>query len=126
MSIGFDPNRPTTMRQLRVLRENRITPTCPACGEPAKLTVTEYGPRHDCCGLTSWAHKPLADRETLDARQAAHAAFDPIWKSGAMSRSAAYRWLSEQTGIPVKQCHMALMDRGQALRVVEICKAVPA
>lgn len=55
------------------------------------------------------------------ARVKAHRAFDPIWQSGAMSRSDAYRWLAAQLGIPFNDCHMVKMDEATCGRVVEVC-----
>jgi hypothetical protein len=48
----------------------------------------------------------------------AHAAFDPLWKDGEMSRVAAYEWLSEATGIPSVRCRIGLMDAGECRLVV--------
>lgn len=58
------------------------------------------------------------------ARQNAHRAFDPLWQSGKMSRSAAYRWLSAKLHVPVEQCHMLLFDVAQCQRVVDLCVAM--
>ncbi|MDN7995948.1 DUF3268 family zinc-finger domain-containing protein [Burkholderia multivorans] len=41
----------------------------------------------------------LADGPTREARKRAKAAFNPIWQSGAMSRTDAYVWLARQLGI---------------------------
>lgn len=71
-----------------------MTVICPKCGNPAVPTQTQYGLRHDCCGMWSWGGKPLADEETHDARKAAHAAFDLLWKSRGWRRSDAYESLA--------------------------------
>lgn len=60
------------------------------------------------------------------ARMSAHAAFDPLWKSGAFTRGVAYEWLASELGIPVTECHMVLMDEAMCQRVVAICEAHPA
>lgn len=57
------------------------------------------------------------------ARIAAHNAFDPLWKSGTMSRRAAYDWLAIQLHLPVSACHMVLFDVDMCQRVVEVCAA---
>lgn len=57
------------------------------------------------------------------ARTEAHAAFDPMWKSGRMSRSRAYAWLAKQLGIPKHKCHMLQFDITMCSRVVAICTA---
>ncbi len=51
----------------------------------------------------------------------AHAAFDPLWQSGAMKRKAAYAWLAEQLG--VERVHIGQCDVDTCRRVVEICRA---
>ncbi len=61
----------------------------------------------------------LANAELRREKQRAHAAFDPIWKSGQMRRKAAYAWLAEQLGISRANCHIGMMD-------VDACRAVVA
>ena len=95
-------------------------PKCPRCGGFAVAVETVYGIRHSCCDLWSWGGKPLADEETHRARQAAHAAFDPIWKTGMMPRAEAYRRLAAAMGIPPEKCHMAQMDKTTARRVPQV------
>jgi len=90
---------------------------CPLCGQNAARQQTQYGVRNDCCGLWSWGDKPLVDRETHEARKAAHAAFDPLWKGGTMTRAAAYEALRAVTGLNAKNCHMAKMSKERAARV---------
>lgn len=53
----------------------------------------------------------------------AHAAFDPIWQSGELSRSAAYRWLALELGIKKADCHMLYFDEDTCMRVVRLCHA---
>lgn len=53
---------------------------------------------------------------------AAHEAFDPIWRSGAMSRSRAYQWLADRLGIDREDCHMLNFDETTCLRVVAECQ----
>lgn len=56
------------------------------------------------------------------ARGAAHDAFDPIWQSGKMSRTAAYKWLAERMGLNADDCHMEKFDAQQCHKVIEICR----
>lgn len=95
---------------------------CPECGATAFRQQTQYGWRNACCSLWSWGDAPLVDAETHKARQAAHNAFDPIWKKNHMSRSHAYQWLADCLGIPKKECHMKTMDSKRAWHVVELSK----
>lgn len=101
-------------------------PICPTCGEPAEETITKFGPRHDCCGCWSWGGAPLVNKDTHEARKAAHKAFDPIWIDGLMRRSLAYKTLAEKLNISRKDCHIKLMSADIAVRVPEIAKAIIA
>lgn len=122
---------------------------CPYCARPAELVGGNaiYPNRPDLfakwfwkcspCGAWVGCHPPvrhprrpgigdgtvpmgrLANAELRKAKQAAHAAFDPLWKSRQMTRAAAYAWLAEQLGISVSNCHIGMFD-------VDGCKAVIA
>jgi len=92
-------------------------PICPSCGQPAQATETKFGTRHDCCGMHSWHGKPLETQATHDARKRAHAAFDPLWKHGPLSRKRAYQLLAQKLGLSGAECHISLMDEGTALLV---------
>ena len=62
----------------------------------------------------------LANAELREARKRAHAAFDPLWQSTRfISRSDAYRWLSEELEIPENECHIGMFDVSQCRRVCE-------
>lgn len=103
----------------------RAIPECPECGEEAVETQTKYGLRCTCddCGLWSWDRFPLADKETHDARRAAHAAFDKIWKDPrgvGVNRSVMYTRLAGALDIPPEECHMKMMDKETARRVVKV------
>lgn len=52
----------------------------------------------------------LANKATRQLKMAAHANFDPIWKTKQLSRTKAYAWLREQTGLPERECHIGWMD----------------
>jgi hypothetical protein len=84
---------------------------CPTCGA---YTGTHAG---------SPGHKPkggLANQALRQARISAHAVFDIRWRSGKMTRKAAYSWLREQLGCPTTP-HIGFMDEAQCKRVVELC-----
>lgn len=119
------------------------TVRCDYCGQDAELVNGQriYPNRPDLKDLKFWlcepcnayvgTHKPnrkhgfdgsdplgrLANAELRLEKQKAHAAFDPLWKSGQMTRRDAYAWLSKATGIDVDRCHIGMMD-------VADCKAV--
>jgi hypothetical protein len=94
--------------------ERRPPPQCPRCGQTARESQTRYGLRADCCGLWSWDRWPLVDAETHAARRRAHAAFDPLWQSGALDRASAYARLADTLGIAPAACHIKQMDRSTA------------
>lgn len=62
----------------------------------------------------------LANAELRRARNRAHAAFDPIWRSGEMSRTEAYAWLSGQLGLSIDNTHIALLDLDGCHAVIEV------
>ena len=99
-------------------------PICPVCGNRAARSQTRYGTRHDCCGLWSWGNHPLADRDTHEARKAAHAAFDPIWQKGILSRGVAYAKLQKALGLSEPECHMKVMNAATAKRVPEAARQI--
>lgn len=115
---------------------------CPYCKIPASLVGGRaiYPHRSDLWGLKFWVctsceaytgthanspdHAPkggLANAELRSARIAAHAAFDPRWKSGDMRRGDAYRWLQEKLGM-TEQPHIGFMDLEQCARVIAACR----
>lgn len=109
---------------------------CPRCNCPAMLVDSvvvygrSYGKIYLClvCGAYVGCHpggvKPLgtpADKATRTARSMAHQTFDAIWKSHRMSRSGAYRWLSQQMGLPPEKTHIGMFDQEQCSQVIRIC-----
>ena len=105
---------------------DRDIPICPSCGAPATETRTRYGLRNQCdpCGFWSWDRYPLVGAETHEARKAAHAAFDALWKSGHMNRSEAYKQLAIALEIAPADCHIKLMDKTTALQVPKAALAI--
>jgi hypothetical protein len=120
----------------------RIAVVCPYCGKPASLVVGRviYPHRSDLADKPVWACLPcgawvgchpgtkrplgrLADADLRKAKMAAHAAFDPLWRSGEMRRKAAYAWLAKQLGITGKEAHIGMFDLATCRRVVETCEA---
>lgn len=127
-------------------------PTCPYCTGTAVLVTGAdiYPHREDLGDKRFWACKPcdayvgchpaatapgggigdgtvplgrLANAELRSLKQRAHAAFDPLWKSRAMSRRKAYAWLSKAMGLPSKNTHIGMFDEAQCRAVVEAVKA---
>jgi len=63
----------------------------------------------------------LANASLREAKQLAHAAFDPIWKDGRMPRRQAYKRLADAMGMPFHSCHIGAFDEDQCTQVAEIC-----
>lgn len=51
------------------------------------------------------------------ARQAAHAALDPVWRQGTLKRNGAYRRLARELGLNPAECHIGMMNETTARRV---------
>lgn len=117
-----------------------LAPTCPYCHSNSEITDGSeiYPHRTDLrqkkfyicrmCNAYVGCHTNglplgrLANARLRKAKQKAHAAFDPIWKSGKKSRKEAYQWLGEKLGINKENCHIGMFDEENCLRVVELCK----
>jgi zinc-finger-containing domain len=59
---------------------------------------------------------------TRYARMDAHREFDELWKSGVMTRSAAYAWLERAMGYPVGDCHIGRMSLDDATQAMHLSK----
>lgn len=126
-----------------------ICPICPYCGQPSEhVTGAIIYPRHPdlhdreyfhCAPCDAWVgtHKDsgmalgrLANKALRQAKQRAHAAFDPLWQkrqrisgiSQSKARGRGYKWLAKELGISPKACHIGMMDEATCNRVVEICR----
>ncbi len=126
---------------------------CPYCKQRAELVGGEviYPHREDLFARKFWQcapcdayvgthkdskhHAPLgrlANAELRNWKQRAHAVFDHLWQgkmrrdkcSKNQARKAGYKWLSEQIGIPFKNCHIGYFNENQCRQVVEICGAL--
>lgn len=64
----------------------------------------------------------LANERLRTLKTEAHRQFDPIWKSGLMSRKEAYRWLADMLHIPTDECHIGMFDIKMCQRVIHLCK----
>lgn len=126
---------------------HRTSPKCPYCQNSAHLVTGQiiYPHRPDLWRFKFWLCAPceayvgchkqgegtrplgrLANRELRDAKQAAHLAFDRLWRNKGkitLTRKEAYAWLAEQLNINVKDCHIGQFDVMQCRRVVAICEA---
>ena len=114
-----------------------MTVLCDYCGIPANLCDSSviygrsYGMIYLCskCGSYVGCHKGtdkplgrLADAALRKWKMAAHASFDPLWKTGPFRgrRKAAYGWLAEQMGLPIEKTHIGMFDIPQCQEVIKI------
>lgn len=119
----------------------QIAIDCPYCGEAAHFMPSsrpiyngsEYGPvwRCDACdahvGCHRGSNRPLgrlANKALREAKQAAHAAFDPVWQQFGVRRRDAYKLLADRLGIEFKRCHIGQMDLPMCQRVVKEAAAI--
>ena len=115
---------------------------CPYCNNKAILVTGKiiYPHRPDLADRTFWLcgpcdayvgthknsnNKPLgrlANAELRKAKQKVHNHFDPLWKSGRMSRSKAYEWLAKELGISKSKCHIGMFDIMMCERAINCCR----
>jgi len=119
---------------------------CPYCGKPAEFVSGPeiYPHRGDLASKQYWLCRKcdayvgchqntttplgrLADPKLRKAKIAAHAAFDPIWRSAHESRRPkarrdAYKWLAEALGMRPADTHIGMFDEKMCMRVVTLCK----
>lgn len=115
---------------------------CDYCGNPAELISGKdiYPHRPDLFSLKFWSCTPckayvgchkdsdavplgrLANAELRSAKNRAHAAFDPLWKSKSMKRAEAYGWLSKTLGVSSKDCHIGMFNIEMCERVITACQ----
>ena len=132
----------------RAAAEKLAKVDCGECGKPAGLVDGRlvYPHRPDladkpfwrCCvcqayvGCHDGTYRPKGSPcgpETRQARIAAHAAFDPLWRrkmeadglTQGHARAKAYKWLAEQLGTAPEATHIGMFDAATARRVVELC-----
>ena len=77
-----------------------------------------------CHGATKVPLGRLANAELRAAKKAAHAAFDPLWRSGDYTRKVAYAWLAGELGIPARQAHIGMFDVAQCQAVVRVFASI--
>lgn len=139
-----------TPRMLKQRFGERKVPICPYCDQPAWLVpgIVIYprggpalrnkqywrcAPCDAYVGCHDGTERPLgrlANAELRQAKQEAHAAFDPLWQakmrrdgcSKGKARGAGYKWLADQLGIERRRCHIGMLDVDQCRRVVDICR----
>lgn len=71
---------------------------------------------------TNKAKGRLANEELRKRKIEAHFYFDQIYKRGIMKRKEAYKWLSEQLGLPYKYTHIGMFNAETCKKVVSVSK----
>lgn len=119
----------------------RMNSICPYCGNESEFVTgkTIYPHRPDLHSKAFYRCRPckayvgchpgtitplgrLANEELRRAKNAAHAAFDPIWKNGQLTRKSAYAWLANQLNILADDCHIGMFDVDLCNKTVEVCR----
>jgi len=111
-----------------VLRETTKY-TYPKSGLPRKF----YGcSRWPVCAAAHGAHpngEPLgvpANKETKEARQAAHQAFDALWHGRGMVKRLGYQLLQEIMGMTADEAHIAKFTKEQCETLIAKIKTLDA
>lgn len=117
---------------------------CPYCQKDAERTdgAAIYPHRADLaakrffacfpCGAWVGTHpdgRPmgrLANAELRKAKMRAHAAFDPIWKDGGVTRGVAYSLLADALNLSREACHVGYFDVATCDRVVVVSVSIRA
>lgn len=105
---------------------------CPECGAKMVLRDSRYGWFYGCstfpkCPATHGTHpngEPLgipANKETKSWRMKAHFAFDTLWNdpTSTMSRSEAYRWMSETLALDSSDAHISMFGIDRCKQLIE-------
>lgn len=109
-------------------------PICPYCGCSSIFQDRHPKTSHPAWVCTNYPEcdayvgchpggKPLgtlADKTLRRWRNNAHAVFDPIWKQKTLSRSQAYKWLSDKLKINRSDCHIGHFSIEQCQQVIQL------
>lgn len=107
--FGIYPNRPDLWDKWFWL--------CSYCDAWCGCHPVNNSKRHKSDGTVPLGR--LANAELRKAKQKAHLALDPLWKSGIMTRTEAYKKVAEAIGVSMANMHIGMLD-------VDGCKAVVA
>ena len=108
----------------------RLVPASGIYGESAQRLGMSEEWVYQCqnCNARVGCHKgttrPLGDvaNETLRLkRMETHQVFDAFWKSRHMTRTQAYKWLSQQMRLPKERAHIGGFEMDQCQQVIDLC-----
>lgn len=104
---------------------------CPDCGSVMELRENRRGGffygciEYPSCAGTRPAYSdgtPVLDPNptTLRARAMAALALQRLWRSGAMTRKAAHRWMRTVMRLPAERCYVARFTERECEQFVEL------
>lgn len=112
-------------------------PTCPYCKTVSELVTGDvvYPHRPDlktkfyyycapcqayvgCHPGTTASLGRLANAELRALKSKVHSLFDPLWKTGRMTRKGAYYLLAKELGLTVKKCHIGCFDESTCEKAI--------
>lgn len=64
----------------------------------------------------------LANSTLRNLKKQAHTMFDQLWKTNEMSRSEAYRWLSQAMNLPPEYTHIGMFSEKSCEKVIILVK----
>ena len=64
----------------------------------------------------------VANKALRLKRMETHQVFDSFWRDQGMTRTAAYKWLSEQMALPENQTHIGGFEIDQCQQVIDLCR----
>ena len=109
----------------------RLVPASSIYGESAERLGMKEEWLYQCqnCNAHVGCHKgtkrPLGNvaNEVLRLkRMETHQVFDKFWRAKRMSRTKAYRWLSEQMELPESKAHIGGFEMEQCQQLIELCR----
>ena len=109
----------------------RLIPASSIYGESAERLGMREEWLYQCqnCNARVGCHKgtkrPLGNvaNEVLRLkRMETHQVFDKFWRAKRMSRTKAYRWLSEQMELPESKAHIGGFEMEQCQQLIELCR----
>ena len=109
----------------------RLVPASSIYGESAERLGMKEEWLYQCqnCNARVGCHKgtrrPLGNvaNEVLRLKgMETHQVFDSFWRAKRMSRTKAYRWLSEQMELPESKAHIGGFEMEQCQQLIELCR----
>lgn len=105
-----------------LVREAKVRPTYKGPGGKQFYHCAPCDAYVGCHEGTTQPLGRLANAQLRRAKQQAHTAFDPIWRSGGMSRSQAYEWLAVELRITNEACHIGMFTVPRCERTIALCR----